>query len=147
MAIDFCVLELGGIFFEVNTSQVNATKTSIEVATDTERLIILGDLVSLGEIWVEVVLTVKLADLSNRTMESKSEQNGVFNRFLVGDWECSWQTQTHRTRVKIGFRRVKRIVFTPTEHFTLGLELDVDLGATDELVGHSLFSSQLMDCS
>ena len=65
--------EFAGVFFHVHAFDFNAKDLrtvrridcDIEVAVEAQRLVVLTDLIILGHIWIEVILTSKATPLRN----------------------------------------------------------------------------------
>ena len=88
------------------------------------RLVVLRDLVILGHVRIEVVLPVKLANFCDLAVEHQPGEGRHAQRRLVHHWEGSGVTETHRTRVGVGFRAIFH--GAAAEHLAARLELDVN---------------------
>ena len=80
-------------------------------------LLILGDLIALGQVWVEVVLTLKNAGVSDLTFQCQGHPQGVFNRPLIGDRQYARHPRANRANSRI-WRCLGQIHHrTGAEHF------------------------------
>ena len=72
------------------------------------------------------MLAIELAEFRNVRTERFAHQNGFANRFQIGNWQSTRQTEANRAGmlVRLG---TEGIVQAATEHFGVRRELDVDL--------------------
>src|SRR5215204_1497884 len=93
------------VLFDVNPSDTgfpfHAVASECQLATDTERHIVLRDLVTLGEVRIEVVLAVEFAIWRNRAPEREPGAKDRFNGCLIDDRQCARQAHANRTDVGI----------------------------------------------
>ena len=92
----------------------------------------LTDLIALGQIGVEVILARKNTFFSNVRTHRQTQFNGAFHSTFVHHRQCAWQSQIHRTRLRVGLG-TKRCGCT-AENFALRRKLGVGFKANDHFV-------------
>ena len=97
-----------------------------------------GDLVSLGQVGVKVVLAGKGRCLCNMAVEGQPDQDRLLHRPAVGDRQRPWKPQANRTDVGVGLSAENAGV-AATEHLGPGQKLGMDLHADDGFVVSHLF--------
>ena len=60
------------------------------MATFTDRLVELRDLIPFGQVGIEVVLSSESIETTELTTCSEAEHDGEFNDPLIGYRQCSW---------------------------------------------------------
>ncbi len=136
------VFGLAGVFFHMHLVDVDATicavrQRHVEPAAPADRLIVLGDLVALGQIGIEVVLAVEKAfRLNFSAMHRRRQQHGLFDHGPIEDGQRAWLAGAHRADIGVG-QRPPAIGRAGAEDLALGVELDVDFETDDRFVRHS----------
>ena len=137
------VLHFGNVLFQMHTFHADGSPAVLQVgiALDLQMTVqgqwqvVLGDLVSLHQVRVRVVLPVKLGELRYMALESQAGHYGVFHRAPVDDGQGAGQTQAHRAGAGVGFGGLV-IGGTPAEHLAASVQLDVYLKPDDGFVFH-----------
>ena len=126
--------ELGGIFFQMYPTDADFTfiavifsgwELEINKSVFADGLIILGNLITLGKVWIKIMLAIKFGKFINFTIQSFCNFYRPFYGCFVGYRQSAWMRQTDFTDVGIWFFFV-RIIFAGTKHLALGFELYVD---------------------
>ena len=99
------------------------------------RLVVLGDLVVLGGVWIEIIFPVELGEPGNFAVEQIAGQHGESDGLGIGHGENSRHAQTNWTNV--GVRIGTEGVGAPAPHLRLRLKLDVGLQTDDRFVFHA----------
>ncbi len=107
-------------------------RISPSVAAAAERLVVLGDLVALGQVGIEVVLAVE--DRARRELgaEREADHQPEVHGARVGDGQAAGQPQADGAGARVGGLAEGELA--AAEHLRRGRELDVDLQADDRLV-------------
>src|ERR671912_144707 len=113
----------------------------VDVATRTDRLVELGDLVPLGKVGVEVVLPGEDRAFRHVAVERETCHHPELDGLLVGDGQGTGMAEAHRAGV--GVRGIAVGYLTATEHLGRGRQVDVKLEPYDRLVGTLLFHFQM----
>ena len=74
----------------------------LDIAMLAQRLVVLADLIRLGQIGIAIVLSVHLGDLGDLTVGGKTRHDRVFHHALIELGQCTGQTDTHGTAMGIG---------------------------------------------
>ena len=96
-----------------------------DAASETNRHVVLRDLVVLRHVRVKVVFPVKLTDLRDFAVEHQSGQRGEAERLLVHGGHRPGIAEAHRAGVLV--RAGSILDWTAAEHLAAGFELDVNL--------------------
>ena len=120
--------ELGGVLLEMHAVDADLP----ERPAAAQRLVVLGDLVALGQVGIEVVLAVE--DRARRELgaEREPDHQPEVHGARVGDRQAAGQPQADRAGARVG--RLAEGQLAAAEHLRRGRELDVDLQADDRLV-------------
>ena len=107
-----------------------------------DRLVVLGDLVVLRQIWIEVLLAVELAVFGDVEVQRHRCLHGVLEHLLVQHRQCARQTAHHRVDVGVGVITKgggrRRENFAVRSQLHVGLETDHGLpGRLGCCVGHA----------
>src|SRR5947209_8672794 len=117
---------LARIFFHVKPRNANAlTVCEFDGAMLRERLVVLRDLISLGQVRIEVVLAREDAALVDRTFQRKGRLYGELHGTAIEHGQRSRQSQTHGTDV--GIRRHPELRRAAAKRLGGGEQLHVDL--------------------
>src|SRR5450631_149883 len=123
------VQRLSGVFFEMNALDADAhhlaVHLDVEIALDTQRFVVLRDLVVLRHVGIEVVLAGEAAPRRDAAVQRQPDANGRLDRNRVGHRQRAWQAETRRAGVRVGWRTEGG--GTPAEHLRPGAELDMGL--------------------
>lgn len=104
------------------------------------RVAVLANLIALGQIGIEIVLTVKNGAERYLAVEGEGRADDMLDRLAVEDREGPREAEADRTAPRIGFA-AKRIL-TPTEHLRAGQELSVTLHPNrDDILRHGAIVS------
>src|SRR5688500_17275816 len=99
--------ETSGVFFEMDSSNTNTSHLTshveFELAVQTQGEIVLRNLVSLHQVRIDVVLTVKLAEVCGTAIKSQPGHNRERDSFPINRRERTRQTQTYWAHVRIRF--------------------------------------------
>ena len=132
------VQRLARVLFHVDAGDADthglAVDLEIDVAAGRDRSIELRDLVALGQVRVEVVLSRELGHLVHRAPEGDRRRDGLVHGVGVEHRQGPGQAEAHRTGVGVG-RRAER-GHASTEDLGTGLELGVHLEADHGLEAH-----------
>ena len=114
------VAELAGVFFEMRANDSDALGWTgggwdVQFAIEAQRQVVLADLVALGQVRIEVIFSVKDAVHCDLAIEGKRRLNDHLNCHSIGNWHCSGQAQTYRTRSGVRFSAKSNLA--TTEHF------------------------------
>ena len=127
--------ELGGVLLHVHAvdaaAELLAVHPVLEPARGGERLVVLADLVRLGEVGIEVVLAVEDVARPHRAVQRQRDARGVLDGAPVDHGQRAGMRQAHRARVDVGL--VALGDRAAAEHLGLRVELDVHLEADDGL--------------
>ena len=103
-----------------------------DAAVGRERLVELRDLISLGQIGIEVILAREDRRRVHRAAERERRTHRQLDRALVEHGQRARQREAHRTGVRV--RRRAEVRGAAAEDLRRRLELDVHLEADDHLV-------------
>ncbi len=140
--------ELARVLFQVSTVDADAVSLTIHFdinpAVVAEGLLVLRNLIALGQIGIIIVFPRKDRVFSNLAIESQTGHDGKFYRLTIDDWQNARHTETDGANVRVG-GLAKNAGVTSTEHFGPGLQLHVDFHADDGFVLHGtlLFPQKL----
>src|SRR5215469_10538717 len=108
-----------GIFFHMDSGDTNALEFAIDpeqnVSIPADRPVILGDLITLGQVGVTVILAVEFAKIRNLTVESESGHDDVIDRLLIDDRQDTWIPHTNGTNACVR-RRAGVVRAAGTKH-------------------------------
>ena len=110
-------------------------QADVEVAVQGQREIILGDLISLHQVWIGIVLAVELGVFGDVAIQSQTGHDGVFYGLAVYHRQGARQPQTHGAYALI-CGGVLVIGATRAKHLAFGLELNMYLQTDDCFVFH-----------
>ena len=139
---DGCMLQLAGIFFEVDPENTDFfTRVEGKVTIVTERLIILADLIALGQIGIKILFAVKVVIFIDFTVEGETNLDSIFDRLLIWNRQGAGKTETNRTGLTVR-ALAKMVGRTSAKHLGFGGQFDVDLETDDggDFIFHGGFS-------
>ena len=114
--------------------QVHAVDADLAQApAAAQRLVVLGDLVALGQIGIEVVLAVEQRARRELGPKREPDHQPEVHRALVGDGQAPRQAEADGAGPRVG--RLAEGELTAAEHLRDGRQLHVDLQADDGLEG------------
>ena len=97
-----------------------------------ERLVVLRNLVALGQVGIEVILAGENRSLVDAAIQSHRRERREFHCLPVQHGQGSGQAQAHRTNV--GVRRIAKAGRAGAENLRRGQELNVDFESDDRFV-------------
>jgi len=121
--------QFAGILLEVNAADadrlfirggINGEQTVLR-----ERRFILGDLITFGEVGVEVILAGKNADGVEGAVQGKRNFYPIFNRRTIDHRQRTWQTEADWANGSVGLGSGGIDLCTTAEHFGLCLQFGV----------------------
>ena len=120
---------LAGVFFHVQpgdayTLACPSLARDVDVAVFGQRLVILRNLVALGQIGIEVVLAREDGGLADAAVQCHRGADGVFDRFAIQHRKGSRESQAYRADVRIWGRSELR--GAATEYLGYSEQLDVN---------------------
>ena len=142
------VEQLAGVLLQMGPRDAAAPRLAIdlelEVALAAERQVILRDLVTLGQVRIEVVLTVELGEFRDLAAERQPGPDGLLHGAPVDHRQRPWERQADGAGVGVG--RSREVVRgAAAEHLALGQDLGVHLEPDHHLVarcdGHQAAAS------
>ena len=116
------------------TDEVAVGRRQRERPVDAERLVVLGDLVALGQVGIEVVLAVEDGVLDDLAAEGVAEQDRHLDRAPVRDRQRARVREADRAGARVLGREVLELA--AAEHLRPRLQMDVDLEADDRFPAH-----------
>ena len=143
--------QLAGVLLHVQTLDADGLQVGVlaffsdlhlDPALLGDRLVVLGDLVVLRQIWIEVLLAVELAVFGDVEVQRHRCLHGVLEHLLVQHRQCAGQTAHHRVDVGVGVITKgggrRRENFAVRSQLHVGLETDHGLpGRLGCCVGHA----------
>jgi hypothetical protein len=100
-----------------------------------QRLLVLRNLITLGQIGIEIVLSSENRRLVDVAVQSQPGTNGQIDRRSIQDRQRPWKAETNRTDVRVGWRAKCRTA--AAEDLGGGQELRVNLETDDGLKRHT----------
>ena len=139
---------LAGVLLEMHSPHPDPLRPGLRVdqhvAVLAKGLLILADLVVLGEVWVEVVLPGEDAARRDVAVKGQPSEDGHLDRALVRHREGARLSRADGADLGVGWRA--ELGGTAAEHLARGEELSVDLEADEWLGCHvRQFLSQYLD--
>ena len=113
--------QLGGVLLEVHAVDAHVA----ELPAPAQGLVVLRDLVALGEVGIEVVLAVEDRPRRELRAQRGSDHQPEVDRSRVGDRQAPGQPEAHRAGARV--RRLAEGELAAAEHLRGGRELHVDL--------------------
>jgi hypothetical protein len=101
-----------------------------------KRLVILRNLISLRQVWIEIILAGEDAFRMDLAAESQSHADRQFHRFLVQHRERTRLTRANRADVAIRLGSDRIDNFTSAKHLGFSEQLSVDFESDDGFVFH-----------
>jgi hypothetical protein len=127
---------LASVFFHVDAGDSNALSAAstgdFDIAVLGKRLIVLRNLVALGEVWIEVILAREDRVLADLAVERHGREYRELYCLPIQHGQGTRQAETHRA--DIGVRGISELGRAAAEDFGLSQELDVDFESDDRLV-------------
>ena len=88
---------MGGIFLEMDALEGHAGK----LAVGNQRIFVLADLVTLGDIRIEIFLTVPFGEIGYLAIHGRADREDALDGLLVQYRQCTWMAQTDRADIRI----------------------------------------------
>ena len=107
-------------------------RLDFDVAVLGQRLVVLRNLVALGQIGIEIILAREDRGLVDLAVQRRRGQHRKLHRLLVQHRQRAGQSQAYRT--DIGVRRIAKAGRAAAEDLGLRQQLDVDFESDDRLV-------------
>ena len=130
------VQALARVLFHVQARDADALRPArafdLDVAELGDRLVVLRNLVALGQVGIEVVLAREDRRLVDAAVQRHRRQHGELHRLPVQHRQRAGQAEAHRADV--GVRRIAEVRGAAAEDLRLGQQLDVDFEPDDRLV-------------
>ena len=127
---------LRGVFFHVQARDADAfaapTKIELEPPAKRDRQLILRNLIALGQVRIEIILTGEARDGLHFQVERERSANRKLERAAIQHRQGSGQTQANGTNVRVG--RIAEARRASAENLRIGGELDVYLEPDDGLI-------------
>ncbi|MNC31377.1 hypothetical protein D3C75_796960 [compost metagenome] len=137
--------QFAGVLLQVQTGDADPLGLSVHLninpAIQTDRLVVLGDLVGLRRIGIKVVFAVEFADVTDRAVQCHSRFHGIFHCLPVQYRQDAWMPQTDRTGMCI--RRSTEFRGAAAEDFGLGMKLHMNFQPDDRFVFSHIYSHSL----
>ena len=89
------------VLHEILGSHIVFLDEYMQLSIDSNRLIVLADLIAFWQIRVKVVLSVEMRVMIDRASKCLSELDGVLHGAFIWYWECSRHTEAHGARILI----------------------------------------------
>ena len=100
------MVHAGSVFLQMDIMNIHrqdpAFKRDIHVAVDTDRHGELGQLVTLRQIRIEVILTVKQHVFRNPAVQHHGHLDGILDTLLVGGRHRAREGQVNRVDIRVG---------------------------------------------
>ena len=132
------VERLPSVLFQMHPNDayptLDAVDAIVEAALSRQRLLILGYLIPLRQVWIEVVLAREDRGALDRAAEGKRSSDRILDRALVEYWERPRQAQTNGADMRVGGGAECRAA--PAKELGLSEKLRVDFEADDGFVLH-----------
>ena len=136
---------LRGVLLEVEARDADPDlafrSRDVEVASEADRLVVLGDLIPLRKVGVEVVLPGEDRPLGDVAIERKPCHHPELNGLLVGNRKGARVPEAYRAGVAVRGLAVRHPA--PTEHLCRGRQVDVKLEPYYRLIGTLLLYFQM----
>ena len=119
------------VFLKVHAGYVEGS----DAAARDDWILVLRNLKSFWNVWIEIVLAVELGELSGDfPAYCQADANNALDSFFVRYWNSTWVRHTHRTDVCVRFLFVG-VVLTAAKHFAVCLQFGVDFESDCCVVG------------
>ena len=127
---------LAGVFFQMHAGDADllgaATDFDLDGAMLGQGLVILRNLVALGQVGIEIILAGENRSFVDAAVQRHGRQRGELHCFAVQHRQRSRQTQADGTNIGVG--RIAEMSGAGAEDLGRGQELDVHLQPDDRLV-------------
>ena len=127
---------LAGVLFHMHAGDADALAAGraldFDVAMFRHRLVVLRDLVALGQVGIEIVLAGEDRSRVDLAIQRRGRQHGELHRPPVQNRQRARQPQTHRADIRV--RRIAKPGRAAAEDLGAGQKLDVDFQPDDRLV-------------
>jgi hypothetical protein len=121
------VQALAGVFFEVQAGDADSLADPVRLDVDPaklgQRLVVLRNLVALGQVGIEVIFPRENRGLIDSAIQRHRRQRGELHGFLVQHGQSPRQSQAHRANVRI--RRIAKPRRAGAENLGHRQQLDV----------------------
>jgi len=134
--------QLAGVLLQVGADDPDALRPAarqvdVQVAVDGQRMLVLADLVALGQVGVEVVFAGELAEGRDVALQGQADQQGHLHRPGVDHRQNAGHPQADRAGDSIGRGLGAVHDGAAAEHLAAGQQLGMDFQADDGFVaGH-----------
>jgi hypothetical protein len=114
-----------------------AVTFDVDISAATEGKLVLADLVALGKVRIEVILSFPAAIACDLAVRGKSCADGELHHLFVQDGQDPGKA--HADRAGILVRGISKAGGAPTEDLGFGQELGMDLEADDGFITQGYF--------
>jgi len=104
----------------VQAGDEDALIFEVKIAALAKRLVVLGNLVTFGQVGIEIVLAVEFRRAAYFAMQGKASLDSPIDRFAVRHRQGAGVAKADRADLGIGFAHLCLVV-AGAEHFALGL--------------------------
>ena len=136
------VAQLAGVLLQVRADDADALGAAghrqIEEAVAAQRLVVLADLIALGQVGIEVVLAIPVAVFGDGAVQRQAHHGRHLHGALVHDRQRSGQRSHQRidqrvrlATLEVGMRRTRRA----REHLAARAQFHMDLESDDDACG------------
>ena len=124
------VNKLAGVLFQMRAGYLDFALLSFKhylgLPTAAERHVILGDLITLRQIGIKIIFSVKFRMLRYLAPEREPDQNSLADCLAIRDRQTAGLPAANFANVSVRLCLI-RVVRRRTKHFRVRLELNVDL--------------------
>ena len=130
------VQALARVFFQVHARDADLLRAvrgfDLDVAVLGQRLVVLRNLIALGQVGIEVVLAREDGGFANLAVQRGRGEDGELHRALVQHRQSTRHSQAHRTDIGVG--RIAEVRRAAAKDLSLRQQLDVDFQSDDRFV-------------
>jgi hypothetical protein len=114
------------------SAQIVSTQINVNESKLRQRLVILRNLVALGQVRIKIIFPRKNRDCVDAALQSHRRQHREFDRLAVQYRQSTRQSQTHRANICV--RRIAKPGRARAKDFRLGQQLYMDFQPNDRLI-------------
>ena len=132
--------QLAGILLQMYAADADGLlalrRPDHQPAVHSQRLLVLRDLIALGQIGIEIILTREDAGVLHLAFQRQSDTDGKFDGSLIHDRQRARHARTDGTNRTVGRRGSAVHNLAAAEHLRLRLEFSVDFESDNRFVFH-----------